>query len=1086
MNSTIIFVIKKLCVNTEDCDNAYDFFLILSFILNIKIYKISLSPSMKSLDNNPCLPMFSVRYASEIKKDLCPESTILRSAYSYVHQTHLSILLTDHESLLAEWFSKDSNKFCHLLISTTQLLDIYLVPRLITLLSKTHLWILPLHFIEHYELIAEYWDSLITAPEPQDMLISSKNDIKRSNRTKPLFDLSTPAFSGKKVENIEKIIMNMHIFKLTSNNWKQIHYWEDLHGSFIICVSGNGSFRWISLNSFKEELMLQLKLDIKETHMVQAGFLRESYLLLSDTNGKHWKMWLSTKEVKSILQSNVNAKAESESDILNVLSGYKVLSVQHIKYNMCGVIAYKDSQIHLFDCSNLDMPIVSYQLFLESPIKNFSVGIIGKYLLIQEKNKIKVHSQNLLMGSICKSPSKVSYCDWLFKDYSNLDSLFQVLSLEKYGEVVFEKVVYNEVEDIEKLFAQSEPKALASTMIRFFTSHGFIEVGMTPMTLATVKDALISVQTPYQLRQIEIFLQAAGYPLNDCLAKLSDTLLAEKQTKLAFRYAVLAEKDPIQVLSEYLQFEVLYEDMYRWLTQLLTFEKYIDQSRLEQYLLVLAYILVKVNRTDIAPYIRFSEFKKIFKKPKYLDYSKFILESEQNVQKKLVSEEGIKKVQWVLSLARILLSTGLEKLTQEKEKLLLSGLNKLIFENNSLGLSSTKLESSSKLEPITDVVTLQKEIMNTQALAAKPVKYYAKIIPWIRERLLGYKLHPYRQVELYIIKGLLTSTEPNIYYQLKHKEQFYSSFDFHSFLRVLHQMSLFDILQLIKTVTFNYHLFYPSKPLINVARADQFFSNNSGLLFSLLHSSSTSVNVFNYTAVNFAQVTKSTTTKNIETLKKIRSNLAISYNALKAKHASYFSAFLTPYVCALILLTSKSVHPVSLMEYQFIKLLPLLLSRFNTAIDMRLITKLLIETKQWQIVRKIATDNHAWVDSLQAAYLGESLEEVATLAVGFLASPKPVEFYIFLLNFLKENSVDIKDNFEARLLLVCFWLYNGIMDQQPTIGSKARSSGQKCIDKLVGTQCPNERTFNQGHRPISILFITVLHIRIMQNQIKNL
>eukprot|EP00826_Nyctotherus_ovalis_P029064 TRINITY_DN22925_c0_g1_i1.p1 TRINITY_DN22925_c0_g1~~TRINITY_DN22925_c0_g1_i1.p1 ORF type:complete len:165 (+),score=46.68 TRINITY_DN22925_c0_g1_i1:73-567(+) len=148
---------------------------------------------------------------------------------------------------------------------------------------------------------------------------------------------------------------------------------------------------------------------------------------------------------------------------------------------------------------------------------------------------------------------------------------------------------------------------------------------------------------------------------------------------------------------------------------------------------------IRDSRTDIAPYIKFAEFKKIFKRGKYLSYEGFVLSSEKAAQKKLVADEGMKKYPWILSLARILLSKQLAKWMKEKEAFLLGGLNRLVFEPNSFALPLGKSEKAAEKEE--DVVTLQREIMTAELAEVKSNKFYTRIVPWVCEHLLGF-LYP--------------------------------------------------------------------------------------------------------------------------------------------------------------------------------------------------------------------------------------------------------------------------------------------------------------------------------------------------------
>ena len=965
--------------------------------------------------------MFSISHSSDIKQSLSPDSAITHIAYSYVKQTHLRFLVIDYKSLLVEIQSKSSKH--NLLIPCTHLANLCLIPKadVIGLLSKTHLWILPFAFIDHYNLISEYWEKLIKSEEPQNILNATKQGLKRSSCIKPLaHNFPFPVFVDKKEEEtFGKLLANIHVLKLAQHNWKQVHYWEDIkNGCYLICIAENGLFQWISLINFKEELMLQLKLIVKDSYLVQADSLRESYLLLQSQTNSYWKMWLSTKNTKSVLQTNWGIKNEpdTDSDIINVLAGYKVLSMQYMRYNMYGLIAYKDSQAYIFDSRNLDAPIVSYQLDEFIYEDDLFIGIIGKYLLVHSKHKIKIYSQNLLTVQVNKEIDKNIYTDWTYKDYANLDSLAQVLNLEEYESISLGTIIYKGTENVEKIFSQSEAKALTSTAITFATSKGLIEIEMSPITFNTIRHALTTVKSPYELRQLEIFFQSTGFTLNEYMAKLSEILFNEKQLTLAFRYAALSEKEPIQVLSEYLRFEQLYEDIYRWVIQLFVIEKDIHQNRAEQYILVITYILIKINRTDIAPYIKFAEFKKLFKKDKYLRYEGFILGTEKPSLKKLVAEEGLKKYPWILSLARILLSKQLAKWMKEKESFLLGGLNKLVFEPNNFGLPLSKPDKT--LDKEVDVIALQREIMTAELEEVKINKFYTRIIPWTCEHLLGFLYQlPYKQrIELFIIKNLLSTPEIGIFYQLKH--QFFVKCSQRNYLETLNKISAYDILQAIKTVTFDYRVFSPDKPLIKICKFDQMISVSNGLLSSMHLNKTISPSFFNGTALNYGA--GATETKRIDSLKKIRSNLAISYNTLQSKYPSYYSAFLTPYVSALIILRKKTQYPITMMEYQLFKLLSLLLLKLHKSIDTGIVLKLLIETKQWKGIGKIMIKRKAWSEALQALDLAyrDNVEEIANVAISFLVEQRPIEFYVFLLKFLADHSESLRISFEEKLLKV--------------------------------------------------------------------
>ncbi len=256
----------------------------------------------------PTFAMFSIRHASEIKKLLRPDATVLKSAYCYTGPTHLSFLITNCESLLVDRYEKEGGKDYQLLIPTRQLCDLCVDPayNVLALLSQSHIWILPLQFVEYYDLVADYWVELITNPEPQDVLVSSKSHIRRGNKSKFVFTspaFSRPGFTGKSADEdmAARIIMNTHVFKLNADRWKFLHCWEDTTTSrasrYLLCISESGAFQWISLDTYKEEAMLQLKLGVKSSILIQAGFLHESYLLVVDQRGDSWKMWLSSRNV---------------------------------------------------------------------------------------------------------------------------------------------------------------------------------------------------------------------------------------------------------------------------------------------------------------------------------------------------------------------------------------------------------------------------------------------------------------------------------------------------------------------------------------------------------------------------------------------------------------------------------------------------------------------------------------------------------------------------------------------------------------------------------------------------------------------
>jgi len=986
--------------------------------------------------------MFSIRNKSEIRKNLLSEKCkILQSEYVFRENMSISLFLTDEPSILVERISKIHGKLPDFKIQSPFILDFCIVQKLniIALLTKTHLWILPINFVNSYDAIKEIWVEIIKTVEPSTFLI----ELVKNNKL-------------KKEDTVTQILLGIQIIKLAESDWKQIHFWENPNnptpnGNYMIIISESGLFQWISLSMYQKELQYQLKLQISASYLIQTSFLSESYILICDTKNEYWKMWLSTKGEKSILQSTnwlLNFDTRVESDIMNVLSGYKLLTIQYIKYNMCGIILYniKDSQISIFDCGNLDVPIINYSLSIKD-LTNCSVGIIGKYLLIQDaENVIQIHSQNLLMGKNSTIPSKKKdvYYDWTYKDYSDLDSLFQTLIIDSSpsNRIKFDQVIYYETDDIAKLFTQTEPKALSCTLLRFFTDNGCLEIGMTPINSNIARHALITVESPYRLRQLEIYLQAAGYSLNEYLLKLSENLFGEGKIQLAFRYAVLSEKDPILILSEYLKYEILYPDIYKWVIQLLVFESKSDLSRVEQYILVLCYIIVKTSRADISPYIRFSEFKALFnKKPKYLQYTDFNINCEEKLNvKQFLNIENIKKIPWVLSIIRILYSSVLFKYIQEKESYLLAALSKLLFDQEkipALLLSTNQEKSPSKdTSEKLDVINLEKEILNTQALSKKPIKFYMKTIPWLRERILNFMhlLSPQKQAELFIIKNFLNSTESNLFYQLKHQKNIGFASEFQNFIKNLQNLSCNELLQILKNVTFDFHILTPDKSIIKQTKLDQFLVFYNGLLNSMKQQENPSkigitlLSLFENTALNFSQSMRfrKESTKFVDTLKKIRSNMAISHIALKSKYSHYYSQFMTPYLCTMILLFSKNgnIHQSGL-EQQFNKLSKLILSKFQSVFDTKVITKLLIECKQFKLIAKIMAENSCPIESLQASFIDckpEKYDEICDLAVSFLSVQRPVEFYIFILKFIQEQGDPIKHNFEEKLLNVFFFL----------------------------------------------------------------
>ncbi len=758
-----------------------------------------------------------------------------------------------------------------------------------------------------------------------------------------------------------------------------------------------------------------------------------------------------------------------ENEIVSVLPGYKLHSAQHMKFNMIGIIATTGGNCaHIFDSTNLDQPIVSYPLIFPGgePAEDcFGIGVIGKYLLLHDRRTrtVSVFSQNLLMGPIRKVRDRAAavYSDWTYKEYSDIDSLFQTISLETFGDsTIFERTVYLETEDIEKAFALPEPRAVYCTAMRFLTRDGIVELGMTPLTPATVKSALVSVQSPYKLRQLEIFLQSIGYPLNEYMAQLSEGLMQEGYTRLAFRYAVLSEKEPIQVLSDYLKYEALYDAIYRWVLQILVYEKSLSsayESHLQQYVLVLAYIIVKTRRKDLAPYIRFSEFKQIFRKEKYVDYGSF--SSRQSAaQRSLFAEDAIGRHPWLLSLARILFSSALARLIHEKEGYILSDLNKLMFGDEQFLLALPKQEKRKEEKKMTlDLISLQKEIMSTQARESRSVKYYTKTVSWVRERLQQgtNQLEPARRAEMYILRGMVASAEPNIFYQLKHRNKCSCSSveDFQSYTDVLRKMSPEEIVETVVAVTFDYRIFSPDKPLVKSAKVDSFLAFNNGLLTPMrADKGNEPTKMFEQTALTYLHSEGGTRPKLMEKVKKIRSHLAISYNSLKQKYAHYFAAFLTPYVAALIVLAQKEVYPLTPFDYQLMKLLSLLITKLNSSLEMRSTLRLLVECGRWQLAGKLMAELSEPVLALQALYIAnrdQSADEVSRIAISFLGSAKQFEYYQFLFRFLGEHR-EVLPRFEEQLLDV-----SSINNTR--IGSKTAHNRTECADQPAGAQFAQQR-----------------------------
>lgn len=836
--------------------------------------------------------------------------------------------------------------------------------------------------------------------------------------------------------------MNTQISKLQAGSWKRLHYWEDTSSSkikhYLIIVSDDGGFQCLLLNTQKEEFMLQLKIKLSDTMLIQAGFLLESYIIIADQKGEYWKMWLGTKGAKSIIcagwpKSSNKTKEDRDTDIVNVLNGYTLLSIQYIKCSMVGIIAAKVSTLCLFDAGNLDAPLAIFpipgdNINLCNP-GEYSANIIGKYVLLYDKQKAKinVYSQNFLLAPAKKPQNINNYVDWTTKDYSILDTLFQVLDLTIYGkEHTFEQMICLGSESIEKTLEESETKADSSFAMRFISHDSIIDIGMSPITREKFLNFLINVKSPYELRQLEIFMQSCGWSMNDEYLKVSEELLKQNMLHLAFRYSVLSEKDPIKVISDYLRCDILFDSLFKWIIQLLIYDKSKDEHKTQQYILVLAYIILKAQRTDISQLIKFSEFKQLFKYEKYLNFNLYSVKITP--ENKLFMENDLfNKYPWLLILFRILYSSKLAKWVQDKEKVLLSEFNSILFSCDKLYMISTSPRPDKNAKDTTkDVISLEKEIMSMERKAQKIPKFYIHFIPWIRERIQMTLplLQAKQKIEVSILKGLISQIEPNIFYQLKHRNKL-GSLPPESISKLtaqLSELSSGEIKNVIKTITFDYRIFNPQKPLIKSHKAFSFFALYNGLLSSMKNSKNPTT-LFENTALSLGFPSTPDNAKRLEKLKKIRSHIAISYNAIKDKHSQYYSCFLTPYVATLIVLAEREVQPLSFIDYHLMKLLSVLLTKLHSSINMPIIMQLLVQCNQWHLLGRMMLQQEDYIVAFQAQYM-EKRElgnaEIAKLAISFFSVSKiPFMFFQFLFKFLEEHK-DVVKAFEDALLNVLF------------------------------------------------------------------